>query len=53
MLDSLVSTLVGDSGEQPISRLLGLTTGQVQFRKIAHVKDDRICAARECLLSNL
>lgn len=45
--------LVDVGGEQPISSLLSVWTGEVELPKVGHVKDGHAMSAREALALNL
>lgn len=45
----LTRLLVDISGEQPISRLLGIRSGEIELPKVGHVKDGDIVSTRETL----
>lgn len=45
--------LVDVGGEQPISSLLSIWTGEVELPKVGHVKDGHAVSAREALALNL
>lgn len=45
--------LVDVGGEQPISRLLGVWSGEVELPKVGHVKHGHTMSTREALALNL
>ena len=45
--------LIDVGGKQPVSRLFGIWSGEVELAKVGHVKGGHAVAAREALAFNL